>query len=428
MLRKTMALFLAAVMAAGMLLTGCSKSDAQKIRVDSVAEITGTGYTGLNSRFSGMIVSGSTQKIDRDKDKKILELNVSVGDFVDSGDVLFSYDVEAVELALKRLELECEQLENSLVLIRDNIKIYQKKVDSSKGSQKLEYEVELQSCQIDEKEKTMELSSKEAELARTTEMLENAEVVSRVSGVIQSINDNAGETDENGELIPYITIIETGAYRVKCSVSELDVNSIREGGRVIIRSRVSEDIWTGAIEYIEWDNPEKTNNVMFGAEEGNSASRYPFYVCLDSTDGLLMGQHVYVEMDTGEAAGLMIPEYYICDAEGDAWLWAANRRDRIEKRPVELGEYNPELCCYEVLSGLTPEDYIAFPDETVEAGTPVIREGDMEAEGEEFSDDFVAEDGEFYDESVVFEDEGFIGEDVIVDEFYADGGEVVIVG
>lgn len=30
-----------------------------------------------------------------------------------------------------------------------------------------------------------------------------------------------------------------------------------------------------------------------------TASKYPFYVELDSTDGLILGQHVYLTLDTG---------------------------------------------------------------------------------------------------------------------------------
>ncbi len=433
MFRKTLAMLLAVVTAAGILLTGCSASDTPQVVVDSVGMITGTGYSGLNSRYSGMIVSGSTQKIEKDKDKKILELNVAVGDSVRAGEVLFSYDVQAVELALKRLELECEQLENSLKLLKENIKSCKKKVDSSKGSTKLEYEVQLQSYEIEQKEKNFELSTKQSEMTRTEEMLENADVVSKVSGIVQSINDNAGETDESGEIIPYITIIETGAYRVKCTASELDVNSIREGSRVIIRSRVDDSLWTGSIEYIEWDNPEKQQNEFYNPDSENTASRYPFYVTLDSTDGLLLGQHVYVEPDSGQAAGLMLPEYYISDVEGDAWVWAANKRDCIEKRSVELGEYDADLCCYEVLSGLTPEDYIAFPDTNVTIGAPVIRSDEMENVGEDFGEIGEGFEGEIIEDTLEedaysdysdLEDE--LGEVDYADEILMSDGEVIL--
>ena len=39
---------------------------------------------------------------------------------------------------------------------------------------------------------------------------------------------------------------------------------------------------------------------MDGGSDVSTASKYPFYVTLDSSDGLLMGQHVYIEPDHGQ--------------------------------------------------------------------------------------------------------------------------------
>ncbi len=36
------------------------------------------------------------------------------------------------------------------------------------------------------------------------------------------------------------------------------------------------------------------------ADDTTSSSTYPFYVTLDSSDGLMLGQHVYIEMDEGQ--------------------------------------------------------------------------------------------------------------------------------
>lgn len=412
MIKRTAALLLAAVILMGMLLAGCGKDDGGEVYAESVGVITGMGYSGLNNRFSGVIVSGSTQTINKDKDKKILELYVSAGDSVKAGDKLFSYDVQAVELALKKLELEREQLENSLAVLEKEIEKYEKKVASASASRKLELEVQLQTYQIEEKEKRIELDSKNEEYERTGDMLSNSDVVSKVTGVVQTVNkETAGETDENGKIIPYMTIIETGAYRVKGSVSELDVNNLREGSRVVLRSRVDDTTWSGKVEYIEWDNPEKQQGDFYVEEEGesNRASKYPFYVALDDTDGLMLGQHVYIEPVSGDAGGMMLPEYYINDAEGSAWVWAANKRSKLEKRDVELGEYDADLCCYEIIKGLTAADFIAFPDESYREGMNVIC-GDMATEEGGYEEmggyeDFEAEIGtetDFASDTVTF--------------------------
>ncbi len=48
-----------------------------------------------------------------------------------------------------------------------------------------------------------------------------------------------------------------------------------------------------------------------------ATSKYPFYVELSSADGLMLGQHVYMELASGETAtgGLWLPEYYLCYEE-----------------------------------------------------------------------------------------------------------------
>ena len=94
-----------------------------------------------------------------------------------------------------------------------------------------------------------------------------------------------------------------------------------------------------------------------------SSSKYPFYVKLNDVTGLILGQHVYIELDYGQQEvreGLWLPEYYIVDADSSPYVWAANGRDRLEKRGVSLGEYDAERGEYQVISGLKESDYIAF--------------------------------------------------------------------
>ena len=59
---------------------------------------------------------------------------------------------------------------------------------------------------------------------------------------------------------------------------------------------------------------------MYG--EGSGSSNYPFYVELESSEGLLMGQHVYMEMDYGQGEkredGLWLDEYMIDMTDPDA--------------------------------------------------------------------------------------------------------------
>ena len=53
-------------------------------------------------------------------------------------------------------------------------------------------------------------------------------------------------------------------------------------------------------------------------------------------------------------------------------LEAENSKGKLEKRSVTLGEYNTETDTYPVTDGLTAEDYIAYPDDSLKAGMTCI--------------------------------------------------------
>ena len=62
--------------------------------------------------------------------------------------------------------------------------------------------------------------------------------------------------------------------------------------------------------------------------------------------------------------------------ESGAYVWAANEKDRLEKRYVELGEYDGELNEYEILSGLSGDDYIAWPMEGLYEGVTAVTDSE----------------------------------------------------
>ena len=108
-----------------------------------------------------------------------------------------------------------------------------------------------------------------------------------------------------------------------------------------------------------------------------ASSKYPFYVELDSIEGLLLGQHVYLEVDLGEEdapAGPSVSGAFLCyNEDGTTYVWA-ERSGKLEKRTVVTGEMNFMQNTVEILEGLTEDDYIAFPDpEICVEGAPTTR-------------------------------------------------------
>ena len=114
---------------------------------------------------------------------------------------------------------------------------------------------------------------------------------------------------------------------------------LSEGQEVVIRSRVdSTKTWSGTIGKIDTESPQQGNDNGYystsSAGDTQSASKYPFYVDLDSVDGLILGQHVYIELDQGQEEvkeGLWLYGSYIVQDEDTPYVWAANEKNRLEK-------------------------------------------------------------------------------------------------
>ena len=373
-LKRSLAILL--ILALAVSLAACGSKEGA-VYVQSVEELSKVGGIAPGDRFAGMVVSEHVSEIQKDTDKTVEELYVKSGDDVKAGDKLFSYDVEELQLTLDKQRLEKEQLEASIENYESQLEELEKQYKRAGTRDKLQYAVQIQTTQIDQKEAELNLKTKTAEVEKSEKLLENSTVLSPVDGRVQEISENG--TDNYGNPLPYITIQQAGAYRIKGVLGELQRGGIVEGDRIRIVSRVnSSQVWMGTVTLVDYENPTQGNGknddyVSSSSDEMTSGSRYPFYVELDTSEGLLLGQHVYLELDTGEeeSAGLSISSAFIAyDDDGAPFVWAESGH-KLEKRAVTLGQYNMMQDTYEILEGLTAEDFIAFPDpESCASGVP----------------------------------------------------------
>ena len=357
------------------------------VYVQSVKELSGMGGIAPGDRFPGMVVSENITEIQKDQDKVIAEVHVKEGQDVVAGQELFTYDMDQLQLALDKQKLELEQLKATIENYKSQIEDLKKDEARSWGSDKLQYTIQIQSLEVDLKEAELNLTAKEKEVAQTESMLTNVTVVSPVTGRVTGINENG--YDNYGNPLAYITIQQAGSFRIKGTLGELQRGGIVEGNRMKIVSRTDENVfWYGTVTLVDYESPSQgsDNDIYIGGsmDPMSSSSKYPFYVELDSSEGLLLGQHVYLEVDTGEAeaAALSISSAFICyDEDGTAYVWA-ERNGRLEKRGVVTGEYNYMLDTIEILQGITEKDYIAFPDpELCVEGADTTREEPAAEEG-----------------------------------------------
>ena len=151
---------------------------------------------------------------------------------------------------------------------------------------------------------------------------------------------------------------------------------------MLVYSRTNtEKVWTGTVTEMDTssaDTENQNSNYYYGGNTDSalSSTNYAFYVTLSESDGLLLGEHVYLEKDDGQLEkrdGIWLDAAYL-QSQDDAWyVWAESSRHSLEQRFVTLGEYDSLLDRYEITQGLSMEDYISYPMEYMKEGMAVTR-------------------------------------------------------
>lgn len=412
-MRKIVSAALAGALLLGVV-GGCANSGTaaggQTVSVEAVSSIVSTGSVGLADRYAGMVVAGETAKVKRDSNKTVLETYVREGDMVAEGDPLFAYDVEKMQLDLDELYLKKADYENTISSANAEIEELQRQRDEAKEEDKLSYTLQIDSRGADIRAAQYNMSVNDRDIASMEASLEHTVVASPIAGRIMTVDETGGSSDYGyyggddqsaSSGVDYITVTDVTSMRVQGNINEMNAYALTEGMPMTIRSRIdSTQTWEGTLTMIDWENPVQNNNsdsgmvVISGSGSGDdgmtTASKYPFYIELYSTDGLLMGQHVYIEPYTGEEesdepAGPMLPGYYIVQDDADPYVWADNGKGKLEKRAVTLGQYDEMSDSYEIADGLDLTDYIAFPEEGLEEGQATEKydpAAAAEAEGE----------------------------------------------
>ena len=72
-------------------LVGCSEQ-MPLVYVQSVAELIGYGSIGAYNSCAGVVLAQEETSIEKDESRKIKSLSVEVGQYVNEGDILFTYD------------------------------------------------------------------------------------------------------------------------------------------------------------------------------------------------------------------------------------------------------------------------------------------------------------------------------------------------
>ncbi|MCD7883371.1 MAG: efflux RND transporter periplasmic adaptor subunit [Lachnospiraceae bacterium] len=351
-----------------------SSDSEDAVYVEAVSNIIGYGSSVAES-YDGIAEAQQTIKIELDSDRTLDECFVKEGDEVEEGQALFSYQTQDEEDDLEQAKIDIEKYQMEIEGKEASIESQEKLMAGyTDEDEKSEAYLEILSLQNEIKTLEYDIKKNELKIVSLEETIAESTVTAEIAGIVQSISDPEETSGYYSDDSAYMTILSAGDYRVKGTVNELNYGDIYEGMPVIVTSRADSSlVWTGMVTEISAE-PDKSDDSSYSYYDSAETSTYSFYIDLNDSDGLLLGQHVIIEADisqNSEKDGLWLEEFYIIQEEGGYYVWLADTSNTITKHAVTVGDYDVDTARYEILDGLQEDDYIAFPSATISEGDPV---------------------------------------------------------
>lgn len=220
------------------------------------------------------------------------------------------------------------------------------------------------------KELEMKLKMTEAEYKIMAAEVSDGNIYAETDGVVISVLDEhtAKMTQQ-----PILKVSGGGGFYVEGSVSELEKDNLQIGQEVTVNDWESGMMYTGQVVEIR-DFPSGEGR---GYGMGNpNASQYPFIVFVDESADLREGSYVSVSYSASSSGGIYLQKPFVRTEKGRSFVYVLGANGRLEEREVVTGK-SLWGSYTEILSGITPEDLIAFPyGRNVRPGAKAV-EGDL---------------------------------------------------
>lgn len=390
MKKKIVILLIAAVIAAGGFYAYKSGvldrakavgGDSAEVYVMPLSDIMGDNSSYSTDVFMGVVEGQESTSITKSSEREIDQVLVSEGDVVSVGTPLFSYKSDSLEADNTQLNFDIEtstlniqEYNRKIEKLTSDIAKIKGQTDEDKNKRE-DMANQIESIKTDIAIAENSIEQTKAKIDENNKKIGNSVVKSTVEGVITKIADDTNPYTSDGS---FITILASKEMRVKGQINEQNVWAINVDEPVTLRSRVDKDkTWSGVIKKIDTESKQDQSANGGGGDSENSSTKYPFYVNLDDSEGLMMGQHLYIELGQTDAPemdfsdGTYIYDYYLAyDEEGNPFVWIEDK-GRLAKKTVELGDYYEEQCVYAV-SGIDKDTKIAYPMEDFAEGMKTV--------------------------------------------------------
>ena len=177
---------------------------------------------------------------------------------------------------------------------------------------------------------------------------------------------------------------KTGMF-VHFVINEMELDDIQLGGKISCKSWTNSETYDAEITEISpYPVSGDSSEFAYSMTAANpNSSYYPVTAYVEQADGLNSGDQVYILFDSVSMGktqtGLYLEKKYVRSDGGSYYVFKRGKDKLLHRQTVQVGKSVEEY--YEILSGLTDDDYIAFPypdKDMVEGAETEITEGSID--------------------------------------------------
>ncbi len=196
----------------------------------------------------------------------------------------------------------------------------------------------------------------QAELKELETQLEDGIVYAKKDGVVTTVGDPQNPPQDGSA---FLQMSGAEGLYISGTVGELDLDTVKVGQSVTAVNYSTGASFEGTISNISNVPSDSTN--YYGDNNPNS-SFYEYTAYIENSEGLNKGDYLELTIDTSSenaSGGLFIDKAYIRTEKGQSYVYKDDN-GKLVKQIVSTGQ-SLWGSYTEVKSGLTEDDYIAFP-------------------------------------------------------------------
>ena len=196
----------------------------------------------------------------------------------------------------------------------------------------------------------------QADLKELQSELEDGVVYAKKDGIVTTVCDPANPPQDG---TPFLQLSGAAGLYISGTIGELDLDTVKVGQSVSAVNYMTGDTYDGTISEI---SNVPSDSVNYYGDSNPNSSFYEYTAYIENPQNLKKGDSLELTIDTsseGSDSGLYIDKSYVRTENGQSYIYKDDN-GKLKKQTVKTGK-SLWGSYVEIKSGLTNDDYIAFP-------------------------------------------------------------------